>query len=218
MSPPKLTGNTPVVNIFHPVGVSLCESFGNKLNFAVVYYAESFLGERLHLNEPLVACKRLNSSTATVTSTNIVSIILNLDECAAFFKVFYNLLTRFVAVKSLIFSTLCIDCSVGVHYIDDGKVVTKTNFKVVGVVCRSNLNGTCTEVLFNIFVSNDYDFTTNKGKDTSLSNEVCVSFILGMNCDSCIAKKCFGTSCSNFNVAVRIAHLITDMPEMTALF
>ena len=93
-----------------------------------------------------------------------------------------------------------------------------TNLKVVGVVGRSNLNYTCTEVHFNVFVCNNGDFTVNKRNDKCLADNVLVSFILGVNCNSSIAKHSFGTCGSKFKITASVLEGVLDVPEMACLF
>ena len=54
MSPPKLTRNTPVLDILHPVIINLIKSFGDKLYLAVANCFNSRLCEGFHFNKPLL--------------------------------------------------------------------------------------------------------------------------------------------------------------------
>lgn len=56
-----------------------------------------------------------------------------------------------------------------------------TNLEIVRVMCRSNLNYTCTEFLVNIRISNDRYCSVCKWKFNFLSYKVCVSFIIRIN-------------------------------------
>ena len=56
-----------------------------------------------------------------------------------------------------------------------------TNLEIVRVMCRCNLNYTCTEFLINIRVCNNRYCSVCKWKFNFLSNKVCVSFIIRIN-------------------------------------
>ena len=93
MSPPKLTGDTPVVYVFHPVDVRLAETFGNEFNSTVANDLQSRLCERLHLNEPLVRCKRLDRRSATVAGAYVVVVGNRLNKVAFRLKISNECLT-----------------------------------------------------------------------------------------------------------------------------
>ena len=162
VTPPELTGDTPVADVFHPMEVNLLKSFGNELCFAGLYAVNCRACKGFHLNEPLHRNTGLNSCTATVASTNVMSVGLDFNKETALFKVFYDCFSALVTVHTLIFlACKLIHMSCVVHYIDNGKVVAKTYFKVVGVVGRSNLNNTCTKLHVNIAVGNNRNFSAN---------------------------------------------------------
>ena len=52
--PPELTGNTPVLNVFHPVEIDFRPALGDELHFAGLDRFNGGFGERLHLHEPLL--------------------------------------------------------------------------------------------------------------------------------------------------------------------
>ena len=59
--------------------------------------------------------------------------------------------------------------------------MTFTNFKVVRVVSRCNLNATCTKADFNVIVSDNGNLSAYEGKYKLLAYKVSVSLVLGMN-------------------------------------
>ena len=66
VTPPKLTGDTPVTDILHPVEINLIKAFGDKLGLAVLDRLDCRLGKRLHFHEPLLGNSRLNNGMTTV--------------------------------------------------------------------------------------------------------------------------------------------------------
>ena len=60
MSPPELTADAPVADVFHPVEVDALVAVGNEADFALLHHIYGGLGERLHVHEPLFGEKRLD--------------------------------------------------------------------------------------------------------------------------------------------------------------
>ena len=100
MSPPELTGNTPVVEVFHPVDVDFAETVRLVADSAVLYSVYCRLYHRAHFNEPLVGGKRLNRVSATVALTYVVAVRLNFNEVALCFEVGNDLLSCFVVEQT----------------------------------------------------------------------------------------------------------------------
>ena len=165
VSPPKLTWNTPITNIFKPVEIHLFKMFRNKLCITVLNCVNSRLCKRLHFYKPLLWNDRLNSCTATVTLTYVMAVILNLYKKSFVLKVLNHCLTTLISVHTLILAGIWIHRCVIIHNLNLCKVVTLTDFKVIRVVCRSDFNTTCTKFFINIFVRNNRDFTSDKRKN-----------------------------------------------------
>ena len=58
MSPPKLTGNAPVLNIFQPMVVNFRKPSGNELRIAPIDGCQGFFSQGFHLYEPLFCRQR----------------------------------------------------------------------------------------------------------------------------------------------------------------
>ena len=217
VTPPELTGDTPVTYVVHPVEVCLGETVGNELYFAVFNNADSFLCKGLHLNEPLCRCDRLNICAAAVASADVVTVLFNLYKVACLVEVSYDLLSCFVAVETVVLAAVYY-LSVVIKNKNLLKTVALTNFEVVGVVAGSHLYAACTELCVNIFVCDDGNFTTNKGKNTCLADEVCVTLVIGVYANACIAQHCLGTGSCNDNPFVAVLYGVAQMPQMTGLF
>ena len=103
MTPPELTGNTPVVNILKPMIIYLFKPFGNKLRFAVGNGLEGICGQRLHLDKPLLCRKRFDRRLAARTVTDGMTEIFNMIEKVQFLKILYNGLAAFLQGHTVIF-------------------------------------------------------------------------------------------------------------------
>ncbi|MNO91638.1 hypothetical protein D3C76_831890 [compost metagenome] len=146
--------------------------------------------------------------------TNLVDVILNFDQNAHILHVFYNLLTAFTAIKSLILAGSRIHRSALIHHSDLRQIVAKTYFKVVRIMCRCNFNRTAAEFLLYVFVADDRNFASDDRKNQCLANQVTVTFILRMNSYRCITKHRLRTRCSNRNISVAILERVLKMIQM----
>ena len=218
MSPPQLTGNTPILDVFHPVEINLFKSFGVELNFALLYNVNCRTCKRLHLDEPLLGYNGFYCCVTTVARSDIVLVRFDLFHHAHFLELFNNCLTCFVTVHSTEFAGIFVHCTVVVHYTDYRQVVTQTHFKVVGVVSRCNLYNACTKIHVNVFVRNDRDFTVDEGNYHGLTYKVTVTLVVGIYCYCRVAQHCFGTCCSKCNLFLAVGSKVAVMPEKSVLF
>ena len=146
-----------------------------------------------------------------------MAVIFYFNQCSFSFKVINDSLSCFISVHSGIFRIIVCDFSVISHDIDNFKVMTKSYFKVVRVMGRSNLYNACTKVHFNIIICNDRYFSVNDRKNNCFADQIPVAFIIRIYCNSGIAKQCFRTCCCKFKILVCILDFVAKMPEMTCL-
>ena len=66
MSPPELTGYTPVFDVGHPVAVGVLEFYGDELDVVFHDGGKSRFYNLLHLHEPLHREFRLYNSVCTL--------------------------------------------------------------------------------------------------------------------------------------------------------
>ena len=82
MPPPKLTGNTPVFNVFHPVKVDLGKPCRCKLNALLPDNVDSRFRKRFHFNKPLFGNDRFYRVMTAITMPDIMMKRLDLYERA----------------------------------------------------------------------------------------------------------------------------------------
>ena len=85
VSPPKLTADAPVSDVFHPVEIGFFETFRDKFDFAFFDGRNGRFGKRFHFDEPLLADDRLDDGRATITFADVVLIRFDFHEKAALF-------------------------------------------------------------------------------------------------------------------------------------
>ena len=138
-------------------------------------------------------------------------------KCSLCFKVCYDCFSRLVSVHSCIFRIICNYLCIISKYIYNFKIVAKSNFKVVRVMCRCNLNNTRTKFHIYIFVCNNRNLTVYNRKVEHLSYHILVSVIFWIYCYSRISEKCLRSCCCKVYIACSVCSLVTKMPEMSCL-
>ena len=132
-------------------------------------------------------------------------------------QISYDCFSCFIAVHSCIFATFIIDCSIIIHDIDLWKIMTFSNFKVIRVMCRCDLNRTGSKFFIYIIICNDWNFFVNQWKQYILTNDIFISLVIWMYSNRTISKHCLWTCCSNLKESVCSYDWILNMPEITIL-
>ena len=155
MSPPKLTGNAPILDVFHPIKVDFGKTIGDKFGFFLAHGLNCGFGERLHLDEPLLGNDRLDRAVAAIAMPDVVSIILYLDHEAARLQVGDDdLACPFARKPAILLARVFVERAVVVHDTYDGQIVPQPHFEVVGIVGGRDLDRAASEICFHIFVGN----------------------------------------------------------------
>ena len=74
MSPPDLSGNTPVADIFQPVQINLVKTLRHKFQVAVFHCFNSRLRQFIHADEPLLLDQGLHGCVAAVMGSYIMRV------------------------------------------------------------------------------------------------------------------------------------------------
>ena len=110
VSPPKLTGNAPIPDVFHPVEVGVFVAFGVESDVAIPYCLDGRFGKRLHFYKPLLGNNWFYRCVATVATANVVFVWLYLLQNAHFLEFGNNLLATFVAIQTCKFTCKFVHC------------------------------------------------------------------------------------------------------------
>ena len=217
MSPPQLTGNAPIPDIFHPVKICLAESVGDELGFPVLNHTDSFLCQRLHFYKPLGRNDRLHIIVAAIAGSHIVGVILHTDKIALFLEVGNDCFSCIVAVHSLVLAAVGVHNAVVVKNPDHLKIVTQAHLKVVGVMGRSHLNAAGTKVHFCIIIGNHRDLLVHQRQNHGLTDDVCIAGIIGVDAHTGITQHGFGSCGGNNHLSGTVRQGVADVPQMTGL-
>ena len=109
MSPPQLSGNTPVADILQPVQISLIIILWHELQFACLDRLNRRLCQFFHGNEPLRLYHRLNRRLTSVMGTDIVDMIFNTNQQSHLVHLLNDDFTCLIAIHAFKFATIAID-------------------------------------------------------------------------------------------------------------
>ena len=112
MTPPKLTGNTPVTDILQPVQVSLVKTCRNKLKVSVVQSFDSSFCHFVHFYKPLWFDHRLYGCLTSVVGSYVVNVIHYFYKKAKLLEILYHGFSCLVAVHAGVFAALVVHGSV----------------------------------------------------------------------------------------------------------
>ena len=217
VSPPDLTGDTPVFDVLKPVKINLVKTLRHETKLAGLQCIDRRFCKFFHLYEPLLFDQRLNCCTTTVMSSYCMHVRNNLYKVSLLIQICYDCLSGLVTIHSCVFSTLLIDRSIIIHDVDLRKIMTLSYFEIIRVMCRCDLNSTCSEFFIYIIIRNDWDLTIYKRKDCHLSYDIFVSLIIRVNGDRCISKQCLRTCCCNLKETVCSGDRVLNVPEVSVL-
>ena len=220
MSPPKLSADTPVLDVFQPVLIGVLILGGIEFQFVVHYRWQGHVGKVLHLEEPLHRELRFDRHTGTFRATHLVGIGFNFFQKTGILQIFFDLLAHVEAVHADVKAGGFAQCAVVVKDVDRGEVVFFAQHVVVHVVGRSNLQATSTELDIDIVVFDDGDNAVYQWHDDLLTLQPFVLGVVGVDTHGGIAHDGFGTSSSHYGITsfgIALYH-ITQVVELAMLF
>mmetsp|Transcript_10635 Transcript_10635/g.15182 ORF Transcript_10635/g.15182 Transcript_10635/m.15182 type:complete len:204 (-) Transcript_10635:677-1288(-) len=157
MSPPKLTRDTPIMNICEPIFPDLVESFWDNLDVAFLDCFQSLGTHSLCFDKPLTADKRLDNLTTTLGSRNALSVGINFDSELSSFHIRPKLLSTFKSIQTNVISGINIHRAILVHDIDNREVELLSDGIVIWVVPGCDFERSSTELHIDVLISNDWD-------------------------------------------------------------
>src|SRR5262245_44105501 len=80
MSPPQLAADAPILDVFHPVVISLLEALGHNFDASIFYGFERSFSQRLNGHKPLFRDHRLDNFAAALRTRDGRSIRFSLDD------------------------------------------------------------------------------------------------------------------------------------------
>ena len=109
VSPPELTGDTPVADIFQPVQVNLVKPLGHEGQFSLLDGLHGRLCQFLHGHKPLGLYHGLHGGLAAVMGSHVVHVLLDLYQKPHLIHLLHDGLPCLVAVHSGKFRAVLVD-------------------------------------------------------------------------------------------------------------
>ena len=208
MAPPKLTRNAPVLNVVHPLVVSVHPVFWHKAHLARVHRVNGFLrnafasgvlrADFVHSHKPLVCEHWLHHLAGACANGQHQFVGLDFNQQALFFQVFDHGLAGYKAVHALIgFWAVFIHSGRQCEDGDEGQVVAHGTCVVVGIVGARDLHATGAKFTVNKVVCNDGDLAIAQRQIHFFAHQMFVAFVFGVNGQRTIGQHGFRTGGGN---------------------
>ena len=217
MPPPKLPGNAPVPDIFHPVEVGLGKTIGNKLNLPGAHRFDGRLSQRFHAHKPLLGNNALNGGVAAVAGSHIMGVVFDLDQIPALPEIIDQIFAAFKTILSCIPAAKFVNMAFIVKYPHNRQMTPLAHLKVIWIMSRCDLYRAGAEFHFAVTISHNGDLTAHNGDNNGFSNDILIPFIFRVHGNGRISQHGFRTGGSHRNGIGFIRRLIPDMPQMTDL-
>src|ERR1035437_1304566 len=195
MAPPELARDAPVVDVLHPLEVSLLVHLRRKADVLLADSLFGLVGQRLNLDEPLCREARLDDRLAAVAVADIVDVVLDAGEELPLFQVLDYLFTGSVAVEAGVCAAFGVDVARVVHDVDGGQVVALGEGEVVGVVGRSDLDRAGSEVAADPRVEDDGNLAAHQRQAQLLAVQGQIALVFGMDGNGYVAEHGLGAGC-----------------------
>ena len=135
MSPPQLSTDTPIFDVFEPVTIGVFVLRGIKLNIVVHDRLQGKVGKVLHFQKPLCGQLWLNGHMGALGVSNFVVVVLHFFHQSRFFQIFCNLLAHVHTIHSHVHSCFFRNSTIVVKDIDGLKSVFQTQCMVINIMC-----------------------------------------------------------------------------------
>ena len=217
MSPPELTGDTPVLDVLEPVQIGLAVVLRNELELAGLDRLNRRLRHLIHTYEPLRLDHRLDGGTAAIMGTDVMLRRNDLYEKSEIREILYHGLPRLIAVHAIILRTRTVDGRIIVQDIDFGQIVTLADLEIVRIMGRCDLYSTGSEGHIGMLITDDRNLPIGQRKLHHLTDHVLITRVLRIDGNGGITEQRLRTGGCDLDLTGTIRERIEDMPEVTLL-
>ena len=205
VSPPELTRNAPVLNIFKPLVVGGCPVLRIELNIAFRhdierYFSDAFTrmkgvgrGGLTHCHKPLVRQHRLEHCACAIASGLHHFVCVNFNEIAFLFKFSDD---GFACIEPIHASelggALIVNTCIERENDDQRQVVALCASVIVEVMRSGDLDAAGTKGAIDKVVGNNWDLAIAQGEVDHFSYQVLIAFIFRMYAKRTVGKHGFG--------------------------
>ena len=144
---------------------------------------------------------------------------LNADQETGGFKVLQSGLSALVTVHAaILFGHVLIHVRGLREHIEKREIVAATDFKVVEVVRRRDLDAARTEFAVDIFVGDDRNLAVGERELERLADERLVAFVFGVHGHGLVAEERFRTRGCHHDAFGAVGARVADFPEVAVGF
>ena len=149
--------------------------------------------------------------------TDAVLVGLYLYQLTGCLKCFHHRLSAFKAVEPRKLAGLRCHQTVVSDHFNTLKIMAHTDFKVIGVMRRRNLQRSGTKCHINIFVADDRDCPVHERQQHRAVFDTVVALILGIYGHGRIAQHGLGPGCGNNHTAFIFLKGVADMIQIAVV-
>ena len=198
VTPPQLARDAPVLQVFHPVVVSVFPVFRHELDAAAAHRLNRRTGQFFHafgageIDEPLVGEVGLDDHAAAVAVGAFQGVRFYFFQQPGAVEVGDDFVARDPAVKAAIGGgDVVVQGGVRVHQVDDFHHVSLADGVVVKVVRGGDFHAAGAEVHFDVFISDDGDNALSQRHVHHFAEQVAVAFVIRMHGKRTVSKDGF---------------------------
>ena len=217
MSPPDLPTDTPVLDVVHPLVVSLLPLRRDNFGIAALNRLNRLFCQRSDSHIPLFAHVRFDNGFTTIAFTDGVCVIVNRFQQTLLFQVGNYILAGLVTFLPLVGATVFVDVSRLIQHVDEFQSVPLADFKVIEIMSRGNFYRTGTKFHIDILVGNDRDLPINQRQQYGLSDQLLIAFVFRINSYGSITEHRFRAGGRNDQVLIGPLDRVTQVPEVALL-
>ena len=166
MSPPYLSGYAPIFDVIHPFVIDALPICGNDACPPLLHSSDCLLCQRAHLDKPLLGEEGFNHCLAAVAVPHRMAVRLDLFKLSSALQILQDLLAAFEPIHVLVRPCQFVHSALFVDHLYSFKPMGISNFKVVGVMGRGDLQGPGSKFRIHVCIKNDgYRFLEHWQKD-----------------------------------------------------
>ena len=188
MPPPDLSRDAPIPYILHPLKIGLLPDLRNDSSPVISNCLNSRFGQRLRFDKPLERKVGFDNGLTTITMTHHVTVVLDFDQYAVSLKIFNDLVSTFKTICPLIRARVLIHSTRFINHLDLFQTMIQSNFKIIEIVSRSDLQTARPELDIHIRIGNNRNLPIDNRKDDLLPNHRPIAFILRIHGHSRISE------------------------------
>ena len=226
MPPPKLAGDAPRLDIFHPVEIGFFPSLRHDLDRTRAHGLNRGLGQGLGIDIPLIGQPWLNHLARAVAIRRLDHAILHLIEQTCGLNGGDHFLARLKPIETQI---VCrdqpIDClhnaGFGIEHVEHVsglEACTFADFEIVKVMAGRNLNRARPQFRIRMLIGHNRDFTARNRQANGFPDQRLIAIILWIYRDRHIGEHRFRSRGRNQNMPTAIGQRIAKMPKLSVHF